>query len=153
MTPEELTLEASKLAFSSVSAFTRVTSSGDPYIDLSDMTEDEWAAVSQIEIEEYKEGRGEDAVAVKRVKVKQYDKIAAMNLLSKIFGMQKTVLSNDPNNPLPGSMLPGNVVYDLNKLTLGEAEQLQMLLAKALVTRDEPVRPTIDGTATRLPEA
>lgn len=135
--------EMGKLARSSSAAFTYHTSAGDPYIDISQMTHDEMAALAEVQVEDYKEGRGEDARDVKRVKVKNYDKRAALESLGKMLGIATKVMhSNDPENPMPGAM-----AYDLSKLTEAEAVQLHALLAKAAPSSTAP-----SITATR-PEA
>lgn len=121
--------EMGKLAKSSAASFVRTTSNGDPYIDISDMTHDEMAALAEVQVEEYKEGRGDDAREVKRIKVKNYDKRAAVEGLGKMLGIATKVMhSNDPENPMPGG---GGVAYDITKLTEAEAIQLMTLLQKA----------------------
>jgi hypothetical protein len=79
--------ELAALGFSSVKSFTQVTSGGDPYIDMSDMNEDQWAAVAEIDVHEYTEGRGDDSRDVKRVKVKNHPKLNALLKLAEHIGM------------------------------------------------------------------
>jgi phage terminase small subunit len=136
MSADEVLSELTKLARSNAKSFAKVTSDGDVYIDPSEMTADDWAAVSEVQVEDYKEGRGEDARDVKKIKLKNYDKRAALESLSKVYGLQKTVHSNDPKNPMPGVTVNAGVQYDLTKLTLAEIETLHALLKKA--TPDQP---------------
>jgi phage terminase small subunit len=108
----------------------KVTPAGDPYIDLSDATHDELSTLKSTQVEEYMEGRGEDARVVKKIKVETYDRLSAVKELAKIHGLgttSKVVHSNDPNNPMPGPVQQ----YDLNLLSLEEKEQLVALLRKA----------------------
>jgi phage terminase small subunit len=60
---------------------------GTAYVDLSNLTREQAAAISEIVTEEYVEGRGESARAVKRVKFKLADKQAALEKLGKVLGM------------------------------------------------------------------
>lgn len=109
-----------------------VTSEGDPYIDLSNLTDEEWAAISETQVEEYTEGRGEDARDIKRIRVKTHDKIRALDLLGRGQGMFNNQLkiqhSNDPNNPMPG----GGAQLDLTLLTEDELLTYRALVAKAM---------------------
>ena len=68
--------ELARLGFSSMKRFSRVTDQGDAYLDLSDLREDDWAAVQEMSSEEYLEGRGEAARLVKKTKIKLYGKEA-----------------------------------------------------------------------------
>lgn len=128
MTHNEVFLEVSKLARFNIAKFTRINDEGDPYLDLTDATEEDMAAIAEVQVEDYVEGRGEDARTVRKVKVKSWDKRGALDLLSKLHGMQKNIHSNDPDNPMPGVNV--GITYDITKLTLAEAEQLQALLSK-----------------------
>lgn len=67
--------------------FQRVQADGSCYTDLSDLSPQDWAAVQQIDVEEYTEGRGEDAREIKRIKVKLHDPMAAMDKAAKILGL------------------------------------------------------------------
>ena len=48
---------------------------------------DDFAAIGEVTVETYKEGRGDDAQEVKRVRVKPYSKDSALVALARIFGM------------------------------------------------------------------
>jgi hypothetical protein len=54
------------------------TDEGDPYFDFSKMTRDQAAALQEVTVEDYLDGRGDDARAVKRVKFRLADKRAAL---------------------------------------------------------------------------
>src|SRR6185369_13319334 len=94
--------EVSKIAFFNAANYLKVTSDGDPYIDLSEMTVEDMSAIAETTLEDFLDGRGEDARDVRRVKVKTHDKIAALSLLARIFGLEKKhiIHSNDPHNPI-----------------------------------------------------
>lgn len=73
-TADDVLLELAKLGLSNMRDYVSVTSDGDPYVDLPALTPEQWAAVSEVTVDDYLDGRGDDARAVKRVKIKLYDK-------------------------------------------------------------------------------
>jgi phage terminase small subunit len=79
--------ELAKIGFANIADFVKATPGGDPYIDLSKMTREQAAALSEITIDDYMDGRGEDAREVKRVRVKLADKRAALCDIGKHLGM------------------------------------------------------------------
>lgn len=87
ITAERVAAELAKLAFSNMADYTRVNAEGDPYVDLSALTRDRAAAIQEVTVEDYKDGRGEDARDVRKVKFKLYDKRAALVDLGKHLGM------------------------------------------------------------------
>lgn len=62
---------------------------GDPQLSLADLTPDETYALSEVTIETYTEGRGDDAQTVKKVKFKRADALKAAELLTKLRGWEK----------------------------------------------------------------
>jgi phage terminase small subunit len=88
LTQDMVVDELRKLAFSNMMDFMRVTSAGEPYIDVSLLTRDQAAALQEFAVEDYTEGRGEDAREVKRVRIKLADKRAALVDLSRHLGMR-----------------------------------------------------------------
>lgn len=69
--------------------YTRLNEFGEAYTDLSDLSVEQWYAISEISVDEYTEGRGDDARDVKRIKIKLHDKIKAMEALAKLLGLEK----------------------------------------------------------------
>jgi phage terminase small subunit len=111
---------------------TKITADGDPYIDLSDASYDELSTIKSATVDEYMEGRGEDARLIKKIRVDLHDRLSAVKELMKVHGMGQTskiVHSNDPNAPMPGQ-----VQYDITLLTRDEAQTLIALLKKATPT-------------------
>lgn len=72
--------EIQRLAFSDIRNYIRVQD-GDAYVDLSRMTADDSAAIKEIIVEEYKDGRGEDARDVKRTTLRLHAKMPALEKL------------------------------------------------------------------------
>src|SRR5262249_28053524 len=66
-----------------------VGSDGDPFVDLSKLTREQAAAISEVTVEDFKDGRGEEARDVRRVKFKLLDKRAALVDIGKHLGMFK----------------------------------------------------------------
>lgn len=126
LSSEDIIREISRIALGNIASFVKLTSSGEPYVDMSDLTYDEMAVLSDLQIEDYVEGRGEDAREVRRIKFKLHDKQRALELLAKISGLliNRTLLGNDPNNPLPGT-------EDLSRLSPDKLLQLRALHREA----------------------
>jgi phage terminase small subunit len=108
LTAERVLDELQKLAFANMQDFMRVTSSGEPYIDVSLLTRDQAAALQEFTVEDYTEGRGDDARDVKRVRIKIADKRAALVDLGKHLGIfaditkhQQLDANGNPMTPVP----------------------------------------------------
>lgn len=100
ITQDMVVNELAKIGFANIGDFVRVTSKGDPFIDLSGMTRDQSAALSEVTVEDFTDGRGEDARDVRRVKVKLCDKKGALVDLGKHLGMFRGD-ANDSDEPMP----------------------------------------------------
>ena len=93
VTADKVKAEIAKVAFSNLEDFmAEDPETGDMIFDLSQMTEKAAAAISEYSVDSYMEGRGEDGKKVKKMRVKLYDKLSALDKLSRIMGMyQDTV--------------------------------------------------------------
>ncbi|KKN00367.1 hypothetical protein LCGC14_1138420, partial [marine sediment metagenome] len=80
---DKVLAELAKMGFSNISDFIRVQKDGSAYVDLSAMTREQAAAIQQITVDEYTEGRGEAAREVKRVRIHLADKNRSLELLGK----------------------------------------------------------------------
>lgn len=87
ITADQVLRELAKLGFSNMADYMRAGSDGDPYLDFSGLTRDQTAALTEVTVEDYKEGRGENARDVKRVKFKLADKRAALVDIGRHLGM------------------------------------------------------------------
>lgn len=87
ITKEEVLAELANIARANMLDYVRIQESGDAYVDLSKMTREQAAAIGELVVEEYTEGRGETARDVKRVRFKLLDKKGALDSVAKHFGM------------------------------------------------------------------
>ena len=86
-TLDDVLAELARVAFSGMSKFVSVTPEGDPMIDLSACSPADLDLLSEITVEDYKEGRGENARDVRRIKVKPLDRMNALVTLGKHLGL------------------------------------------------------------------
>lgn len=89
VTQERVVAELAKLSFSNMQDYMRSGADGDPYLDFSKLSREQAAALVEVTVEDFKEGRGKDARDVRRVKFKLADKRAALVDLGKHLGMFK----------------------------------------------------------------
>jgi phage terminase small subunit len=77
--------ELARIAYANLEDFTRQVGE-ERMIDLSGATRDQLAALQEITVEDYLDGRGKDARQVRRTKIKLGDKQGAIERLNKMFG-------------------------------------------------------------------
>ena len=83
LSAEKVLSELAKMGFANLSDYIRTTKEGDAYIDLSELTREQVAAIQEITVDEYVEGRGKDSREVKRVRLKLADKNRSLELLGR----------------------------------------------------------------------
>ena len=83
ITADKVLQEIAKLAFSNMEDYMTVASDGTAYVDLSKITRDQAAAISEITSDVYMDGEGEEAVQVKKTKIKLSDKKGNLELLGR----------------------------------------------------------------------
>jgi len=79
--------ELGKIGFANMLDYLTIGKDGDPYVDLSDLTREQAAAIGEVTVEDFTEGRGEDKRDVRRVKFKLSDKRGALVDLGRHLGM------------------------------------------------------------------
>jgi phage terminase small subunit len=84
--------ELIKIGFANMRDYIRVTDDGDPFVDLSELSRDQAAAIQSVAVEDFKEGRGKDAREVRKVTFKLHDKRAALVDIGEHLGMFKKTL-------------------------------------------------------------
>lgn len=93
MSADETLAEIAKVARFNMASIVHVTPDGDPYIDLGRASLDEMAALAEVSIEDFTDGREVDEEGntikrdVRRVKAKPHNKIAALTLIAKSHGL------------------------------------------------------------------
>lgn len=86
ITLDKVVEELAKIAFFNPIDVMTITADGDAFLDLSELTRDQAAAIGEFIVEDYKEGRGKAARDVRRVKVKFLDKKGALVDLGRHLG-------------------------------------------------------------------
>ncbi len=81
--------ELASIAFANMQDYMQSNDQGDPYLDFSDLTREQAAALAEVTVEDFTDGRGEDARNVRRVKFKLSDKQGALEKLGKALSMFK----------------------------------------------------------------
>jgi|GEM_PF-629860 len=79
--------ELAKIGFANMLDYITIGKDGDPYVDLSKLTREQAAAIGEVTVEDFTDGRGEDARDVRRVKFKLADKRGALVDLGRHFGL------------------------------------------------------------------
>jgi len=87
ITADMVLKELALLGFANMKDYIRIGPDGDPFIDLSGLTREQAAAISETLVEDYFEGRGENARQVRKVKIKFHDKKGALVDIGKHLGM------------------------------------------------------------------
>jgi phage terminase small subunit len=124
--PERIVRELARIGFANISDYMRQVGDNDLVPDLRSCTREQMAAVQEIIVEEYTEGKGENARPVKRVRFKLHDKRAALVDLGRHVGLF----------PKDGNTL--NVNLSLEALVLG-AIKLREAEAEGTVIEHAPV--------------
>jgi phage terminase small subunit len=89
ITQEKVLKEMSYCGFSNMQDYMKATPEGDPYLDFSNLTREQTAALTEVTVEDYTEGRGKDAREVKKVRFKLADKLSALEKIGRHIGMFK----------------------------------------------------------------
>ena len=79
--------ELAKIGFANMLDYITIGKDGDPYVDLSKLTREQAAAIGEVTVEDFTDGRGEGARDVRRVKFKLADKRGALVDLGRHFGL------------------------------------------------------------------
>lgn len=87
VTAERVIAELAKIGFANMQDYMRVGHDGDPVLDFSKLSREQAAALVECTVEDFKDGRGEDARDVRRVRFKLGDKLGALEKLGKHLGL------------------------------------------------------------------
>lgn len=102
ITQDMVLRELAKLGFANMQDYMSITKDGEPFADLSKLNRDQAAAITEFTVEDFTEGRGDDARDVRRVKFKLADKRAALVDIGKHIGMfkEKVELTGKDSGPI-----------------------------------------------------
>lgn len=95
VTKDNVLGELAKLGYSNMSDFVVLQADGTPQFDMNDLSRDQAAAIQEMTIDTYMEGRGEGAREVKSVKVKLAPKLGALEALGKHLKLFTDVIQTD----------------------------------------------------------
>jgi phage terminase small subunit len=103
ITIADVVAELAKLGFSNMKHYVAKTPSGHAHIDLTNTTDEHWAAIQELTSETYTEGKGEDARLVCRTKIKLHGKESALVNIGKHLGMFESTPADalEPRAPSP----------------------------------------------------
>jgi phage terminase small subunit len=87
ITADRVVAELATIGFANMADYMRVGPYGDPILDFSALTRDQAAALVEITVEDFKDGRGKGGRVVRRVKFKLADKRGALVDLGRHLGM------------------------------------------------------------------
>jgi phage terminase small subunit len=93
--------ELAKIGFSNIQDYMGLTHDGDAHFDLSSLEAGQAAAIQEITVDTYREGRGGNAGDVKRVKIKLHDKLSALEKLGRALAMFTDRIEHMGKNALP----------------------------------------------------
>ena len=122
ITQDKVLKELAMLGFANMGDYMRTTADGDPYLDFSKLTREQTAALQEVTVDDYLDGRGEDARAVRKVKFKLADKRAALVDIGKHLGMftEKLDHTSSDGTMSPKSPFDGMDIDTLARIAKGE---------------------------------
>jgi phage terminase small subunit len=89
LTAEEVLRELARVARANLLDYMRIDDKGMPEVDLAGLTRDKAAAIRDIEVEEFGEGKSEG----RRVRLRMHDKLAALDRLARHYGLFREATS------------------------------------------------------------
>jgi phage terminase small subunit len=141
---DKVVQEYAKLAFANMGDYVQETADGEPIVSLKGVDRDRRAAISEMTVEDFVDGRGENAREVRRVKVKLHDKKSALDSVARHLGMFVDRVEHS-----------GEIGMRLKNMTRAERLQLMMTLLEPMqkyLTKEELEDPdcSIEGVATEV---
>lgn len=129
VTVQRIVDELAKVGFANMGRYLHATSGGDPYFVYESLTDDEKAALAEVTVEDFKEGRGDDAREVRRVKFKLHDKLGALEKLGKHLGMFRDKVEHSGPG---GGPIQTESRLDLTGLSTDERDALRAILERRI---------------------
>jgi phage terminase small subunit len=110
VTADKVIAELALLGFANMKDYMKATVGGDPYLDFSQLTREQAAALTEVTVEDFTEGRGDAARDVRRVKFKLADKRAALVDIGKHLGMFVDRIGDPDGKPLAPTAITVRIV-------------------------------------------
>lgn len=142
--------EMAKIGFANMIDYIKVQEDGSAYVDLNQIDRDKAAAISEVVVDTYMEGKGDEAREVKRVRLKLHDKRGALMDMGRHLGMftQRVEVTGKDGGPIQHQS-----AVEVSLLNREEREMLkQLLLLAAERKRGKELgiqSPTIDAEFTK----
>lgn len=114
ITAERVLAELALIGFSNMEDYISLTSDGEPFVDLSALDRNKAAAISEVTVEDFKDGRGEGARDVRRIKFKLADKRAALVDLGRHLKLFTDRVEHDVTDDLAAALAAGNARVNSN---------------------------------------
>jgi phage terminase small subunit len=99
--------EYARIAFSNLGDLLVPDDNGDMMMDFTLMPEHMRSAISEVSVEERTEGRGDDAVPVRRIKAKTHSKTEALQALAKHLGLFQDTLTLQMEQSVAEALMAG----------------------------------------------
>jgi phage terminase small subunit len=102
MTADRVLSELALMGFANMKDYIKTTKQGDAFVDLSQLTRAQAAAIQEITVDEYMDGHGPEARQVKKTKFKLADKRGSLELLARHLRLLPTrvELSGQDDGPM-----------------------------------------------------
>lgn len=85
---EKIVEELATMGFARMGDYMEFLENGDVRVDWSKLTPKQAAAIQEVTIDEYMDGKGEDARQMRRIKFKLHDKRSALVDIAKLMGLE-----------------------------------------------------------------
>jgi len=108
ITADNVLKELALMGFANMLDYITVNDDGSAYVDLKNVTREQAAALSEVVVDQYVEGNGEDAKPVKKIKIKLADKKSNLELIGRHLKLftDKLEVGGKDGGPVEVSMSP-----------------------------------------------
>lgn len=108
---QDLVMMLAPMATANLADITKIGENGEPFFDLSELTREQFAGIQELTVEDFLEGRGENAREVRRIRVRLADRIAATRTLAEILGILRKRIEVEDVTP---QAIPAELVKTLS---------------------------------------
>lgn len=143
VTPDMVIQELARIGFGNMNNYVVLDEDNLPRFDLTTLNDDTAAAIKTLTIDEYKEGRGDSAREIKRIKIELHDKKAPLVKLGEYLGLFDKEAAAPPQDP-------GSENKTLGEGTLIQQFQINLLPRGTQIKQDGTIIDA-DVTMTSLP--